>query len=217
MKIMYKGYKIFMEYRCQNGHYSYEKLYDFYQRNKINSINSVICCVGYEVNDGKQNFYYCNDCQQYYCENHKIAHEKIEEKSHNLINIKGIDNTCSEHLNSYTYYCLDCHKNICNNCISHNNHKKVVLSNLIISEEKLMQYRNKLKILKNNYNNFYNECDKTIKEVLEYIENFNNNLRKFKNVNDFSFNICEDLLNSYQYLKNKNCLNYEIIANIKRA
>ena len=215
MKIMYKGYKIFMEYRCQNGHYSYEKLYDFYQRNKINSINSVICCVGYEVNDGKQNFYYCNDCQQYYCENHKIAHEKIEEKSHNLINIKVIDNTCSEHLNSYTYYCLDCHKNICNNCISHNNHKKVVLSNLIINEEKLMQYRNTLKILKNNYNNFYNECDKTIKEVLEYIENFNNNLRKFKNVNDFSFNICEDLLNSYQYLKNKNCLNYEIITNIR--
>ena len=61
MKIMYKGYKIYMEYRCQNGHYSYEKLYDFYQRNKINSINSVICCVGYEVNDGQQNFYYCND------------------------------------------------------------------------------------------------------------------------------------------------------------
>ena len=56
MKIMYKGYKIYMEYRCQNGHYSYEKLYDFYQRNKMNSINSVICCVGYELNDGKQNF-----------------------------------------------------------------------------------------------------------------------------------------------------------------
>ena len=58
MKIMYKGYKVYMEYRCQNGHYSYEKLYDFYQRNKMNSINSVICSVGYETNDGKQEFYY---------------------------------------------------------------------------------------------------------------------------------------------------------------
>ena len=215
IKVMYKGYKIYMEYRCQNGHYSYEKLYDFYQRNKINSINSVICCVGYEVNDGSQNFYYCNDCQQYYCEKDKIAHEKIEEKSHNLINIKSIDNTCHEHLNQYNYYCLDCHRNLCNKCISHNNHKIVSLSNLIIGEEKLMQYRNTLHILKKNYNNFYNECDKTIKEVLEYIENFNNNLKKFKNVNDYSFNICNDLLNSYQYLKNKNSLNYEIIENLR--
>ena len=57
------------------------------------------------------------------------------------------------------------------------------------------QYRNQLNILKRKFNNFYNECDKTIKEVLSYIENFNENLKKFKNVNDYSFNVCEDLLN----------------------
>ena len=74
MKIMYKGYKIYMEYRCPNGHYSYEKLYDFYQRNKTNSINDAICCVGYETNDGKRNFYYCNDCNKYYCEKDMKAH-----------------------------------------------------------------------------------------------------------------------------------------------
>ena len=50
--------------------------------------------------------------------------------------------------------------------------------------------------------------------VIEYINNFNKNLKNFKNVNDYSFNICEDLLNSYIYLKNKNSLNYEIIENI---
>ena len=215
MKIMYKGYKIYMEYRCQNGHYSYELLYDFYKRNKINSINSVICCVGYEVNDGTQNFYYYNDCRQYYCEKDKNAHEKIEDKSHNLINIKNIDNTCIEHLNIINDYCLDCHKNICNKCYSHKMHKKVSLSKMVINDNKLLEYRNKLNILKKDYNSFYDECDKTIKEVLDYIENFNNNLIKFKNVNDYSFNICEDLLNSYQYLKNKNCLNYEIIENLK--
>ena len=68
--------------------------------------------------------------------------------------------------------------------------------------------------IKINYNNFYDECDKTIREVIEYINNFNKNLKNFKNVNDYSFNICEDLLNSYIYLKNKNSLNYEIIENI---
>jgi len=78
----------------------------------------------------------------------------------------------------------------------------------------LEEYRNKLNKLKKDYNKFYDECDKTIKEVLEFIENFNLNLKKFKNVNDYSFNICEDLLNSYQYLKSKNCLNYELIENI---
>jgi len=77
----------------------------------------------------------------------------------------------------------------------------------------LEEYRNKLNKLKKDYNKFYDECDKTIKEVLEFIENFNLNLKKFKNVNDYSFNICEDLLNSYQYLKSKNCLNYELVKN----
>ena len=49
---------------------------------------------------------------------------------------------------------------------------------------------------------------------MDYIENFNRNLIKFKNVNDYSFNICEDLINSYQYLKNKNSLNDEVIENL---
>ena len=214
MRIMYKGYKIYMEYRCQNGHYSYEKLYYFYKRNKINSINSVICCVGYEVNDGKIDFYYCNDCQKYFCEKDMKAHERKDGKPHNLINLNYLDNTCNEHISIVHDYCLDCHKNICKKCKSHSNHKKVSLSKLIIGDSKLNVYRNKLNELKGNYNNFYNECDKTIKEVLDYIENFNENLRQFKNVNDYSFNICEDLLNSYQFLKNKNSLNYEIIENI---
>ena len=214
MKIMYKGYKIYMEYRCQNRHYSYEKLYDFYQRNKMNSINSVICSVGFEINDGKQNFYYCNDCKTYFCEKDKMAHEKIDKKCHNLINLKNIDNICSEHLNTISDYCQDCHKNICNRCITHANHKKISLSKLIIKDNKIIEYRNKLNKLKKDYNNFYDECDKTIREVLDYIEIFNENLKKFKIVNDYSFNICEDLLNSYQYLKNKNSLNYEIIENI---
>ena len=214
MKIMYKGYKVFMEYRCQNGHYSYEKLYDFYQRNKRNSINSAMCCVGYEINDGSQNFYYCNDCQQYYCEKDKAAHEKYDEKPHNLINLKCIDNICSEHGNVINDYCLDCHENICNKCKSHSNHKKVSISKILINDKNLEQYRNQLNILKRKFNNFYNECDKTIKEVLDFIENFNENLKKFKKVNDYSFNICEDLINSYYYLKEKNSLNYEIIENI---
>ena len=215
MKIMYKGYQIFMEYRCQNGHYSFEKLYDFYQRNKINSIKSAICCVGYEVNDGKQNFYYCNDCKQYYCEKDKIVHEKIDDKPHNLINLKYLDNFCNEHMIPINDYCLDCHKNICIKCISHKNHKKISLSKIIIDDNELSNYRIRINELKENYNKFYDECDKTIKEVLEYIENFNNNLKKFKYVNDYSFNICQDLINSYVFLKNKKCLNYEIIENIK--
>ena len=214
MRIMYKGYKVYMEYRCQNRHYSYEKLYDFYQRNKLNSINSVICSVGHEINDGNLEFYYCNDCMKYFCEKDKSAHEKNNNKPHNLINVKMIDNICIKHSNIISDYCLDCHKNICNKCKHHSKHKKVNISNCIIKDEKILEYKNKINKLKDDYNNFYNECDSTIREVLAYIDGFNENLKTFKNVNDYSFNICEDLLNSYQYLKNKNSLNYEIIENI---
>ena len=214
MRIMYKGYKVYMEYRCQNGHYSYEKLYDFYQRNKSNSINTVICSVGYELNDGNQEFYYCNDCKKYFCEKDKAVHEKKDNRPHNLINIKDIDNICSKHSDIITDYCLNCHKNICYKCKKHLKHKKVNLSNYIIEERKIEEYRKKLNRLKDNYHEFYNECDKTIKEVLSYLDNFNESLKNFKSVNDYSFNICEDLLNSYEYLKNKNSLNYEIIDNI---
>ena len=211
MKIMYKGYQVFMEYRCQNGHYSYEKLYDFYQRNKMNSINTVKCSEGNEINDGTQNFYYCNDCKKYYCEKDKPNHENL---LHNLINLENIYNICNEHSLIINDYCLDCHKNICCKCKEHFDHKKISISKLMIDDKKMKEYRDKLYKLKENYNNFYDECDKTIKEVVDYIKNFNNKLINFKKVNDYSFNICEDLLNSYEYLKNKNCLNYEVIENI---
>ena len=193
MKIMYKGYQVFMEYRCQNGHYSYEKLYDN------------------EINDGTQNFYYCNDCKKYYCEKDKPNHENL---LHNLINLENIYNICNEHSLIINDYCLDCHKNICCKCKDHFDHKKISISKLMIDDKKMKEYRDKLYKLKENYNNFYDECDKTIKEVVDYIKNFNNKLINFKKVNDYSFNICEDLLNSYEYLKNKNCLNYEVIENI---
>ena len=212
LKIMYKGYQVFMEYRCQNGHYSYEKLYDFYQRNKINSINAVKCSEGDEINDGKQNFYYCNECQKYFCEKDKKIHETTE--FHSLINLKYIYNMCTDHFYITNDYCLDCHTNICCKCKDHFEHKKISISKIIIDDEKMKEYRDKLYKLKENYNNFYDECDKTIKEVLDYIKDFNKNLINFKKVNDYSFNICEDLLNSYQYLKDKNYLNYEIIENI---
>ena len=211
MKIMYKGYQVFMEYRCQNGHYSYEKLYDFYQRNKMNSINTVKCSEGNEINDGTQNFYYCSDCKKYYCEKDKPNHENL---LHNLINLENIYNICNEHSLIINDYCLDCHKNICCKCKDHFDHKKISISKLMIDDKKMKEYRDKLYKLKENYNNFYNECDKTIKEVVDYIKNFNNKLINFKKVNDYSFNICEDVLNSYEYLKNKNCLNYEVIENI---
>ena len=119
---------------------------------------------------------------------------------------------CNEHSNIINEYCLNCHSN---NCTLHLNHKKVPIINNKIKNSKIKEYRNKLNKLKEDYTNFYDECDKTIKEVLNYIENFNENLKKFKKVNDYSFNISYDLLNSYEYLKNKNSLNYEIIENIK--
>ena len=214
MRIYYKGYKIYMEYRCQNGHYSYEKLYDFYQRNKLNSLNSIICSSCYEINSGIQEFYYCRECQSYYCEKDKEIHENMEEENHNLVNLKNIDNICLEHFKIINDYCLECHQNICHKCISHSKHEKVPISKLIIKDNKLAEYRNRLNKLKNDYNNFYDECDNTIREVIEYIKTFNENLKNFKKVNDYSFNVCEDLLNSYQYLKNKNALNYETIENI---
>ena len=156
-----------------------------------------------------------NDCKTYFCEKDKISHEKMDKKLHNLINLKNIYNICNEHLNIINKYCQDCHKNICNRYTKHINHKKVPLSKLIIENNKIIDYKNKLNKLKKDYNNFYDECDKTIIEVLDFIETFNENLKKFKIVNDYSFNICNDLLNSYQYLKNKNSLNYETIENVK--
>ena len=143
MKVIYKGYKVYIEYRCQNGHYGYEKLYDFYQRNKKNSINSAMCSIEYEINNGEQDFYYCNDCKKYFCEKDKRAHEINDEKPHNLINLKNIDNMCSEHSNIISEYCLNCHKNICNKCKLNHNHKKVPIINNIIEDSKIKEYRKK--------------------------------------------------------------------------
>ena len=45
----------------------------FIREIKLIQFNSVICSVGFEINDGKQEFYYCNDCKAYFCEKDKIA------------------------------------------------------------------------------------------------------------------------------------------------
>jgi len=43
-----------------------------------------MCSVGYEVNNGQKEFYYCNDCKKYFCEKDKMIHEKNDGKPHNL-------------------------------------------------------------------------------------------------------------------------------------
>ena len=48
---------------------------------------------------------------------------------------------------------------VINNCISHSSHKKISISNFIIKDSKLEEYKNKLNKLKTDYNNFYDECD----------------------------------------------------------
>ena len=104
----------------------------------------------YEINSGIQEFYYCRECQSYYCEKDKEIHENMEEENHNLVNLKNIDNICLEHFKIINDYCLECHQNICHKCISHSKHEKVPISKLIIKDNKLAEYRNRLNKLKND-------------------------------------------------------------------
>ena len=90
--ILYENLEVKIESRCRNGHYNIEKLEEFYNRNLLNPLSSILCSIGNEKQNNNNEFVYCNECNKCICFKH------LKEHKHNKnILLSKLDNYCIEH------------------------------------------------------------------------------------------------------------------------
>ena len=217
MRILYQGCKIYIEFRCQNGHYDYEEIKTFYNRNKKCTLKELICCLNYESPSEDNKFFYCNQCEKFYCSKDMNSHSNEDDSNNNnLIPIELIDGVCKLHGEKNVYYCNKCHINICKDCLTelHSKHNYFEIKSKFYSNKQIDNYN---KILKENeikFNNFYIESQKVIEEMTEKINQCKIMFNKYKELNDYEILLCKNIINTYEDLYNKNLINYEMIFNI---
>ena len=99
---------------CPNNHQSIFTLEEYLEDKNKNwkaLINSKCICFGLHSLD-KLNEYYCALHNKIICENLKEKHQHWN----SLINKNKFDSTCLIHCLKITYFCKNCHLNLCNEC-----------------------------------------------------------------------------------------------------
>ena len=109
---------------------------------------------GKTQNEIKGEFIYYTNCSKFLCNSCQLNHSK---RNHNCFLISRYDSLCKIHSNLYSFYCLDCKRNICIYChIEHKNHNLINLSELMISEEFKTKIENNIQHIENKINNLEN-------------------------------------------------------------
>ena len=120
-----------------------------------------------------------NDTIKFICinkgEEKKISIKEYLEKMKKFKN--NIKDKCEKHDNEqYRYYCMDCKCNLCDKCTEtkiHKRHKKEIINDwkpddeeLKIIEDRINNYDNKMKILKDEKEKRINELKKILKNEI---------------------------------------------------
>ena len=195
-KISIKNYKISI-YDCKNGHKINNLSFNEFEDAQKVDLSKIICNQCKENNKNNtynREFFKCLNCNMNICPFCKEKHNKI----HNIINYVDKNYICSKHNEKFSKYCNDCKMNICILCKKeHFNHNSIYLEDIIQDQEELI---NKLKEIKEYINEFQNNINKIIDILNEIKENIDN---YYKIANDLIFNF---------NIKNRN---YEILFNLK--
>ena len=208
--ILYENLEVKIESRCRNGHYNIEKVEEFYNRNLLNPLSSMLCSTGNEKQNKNNELLYCNECNKCICMKH------LKEHKHNKnISLLKLDNYCIEHKEKIISFCKKCSINLCNNCLqNHINHNLINIDSIKLNNKQINEYEIKIKESEINYNNFMIQVKNIYDEFLKYQIEFINSVQKFIKLNQTQILICKTLINNYKEMDKKNNLNYEIINNI---
>ena len=110
----------------------------------------------------------------------------------------------NKNLNSYSYYCFDCKKNLCQKCQKeHEHHKKIELK--IIKPKHNEIFINKIKIKEK-----FDKITNIIKDVKKWKKEFEDRINSYINEISNIYNIEKFILMNYD---NKNSNNYNYIQN----
>ena len=127
LKLNYKEGNSMIDYECENKHKGNIPLKEY--MNNFNKFSlSKEKCKDCEKNqkEVKGDFFYCSKCNKFICYSCLTNHPFGDK--HNIINFQRYDSLCKIHSNLYSFYCLDCKRNICIYChIEHKNHNLIII------------------------------------------------------------------------------------------
>ena len=217
-------------YKCERGHEGtmlLEKYINDFNKNSLTNEKCEKC--GKSQKEKNEDLFYdnskdkfiCYQCQQknkelasYPCTdssdvsnlpNEKVSKAAPEISVNNKINInyKKYDFTCKSHLNTYSFYCNKCKKNICTICkLEHKYHDLIDLSKFTYLD------KDKIKLKVNNIKSIIENLEIVKQEIVILFD-------KLKKSTEIEMNFINILLSFYEYSESYYDLNYNIKQNLK--
>ena len=154
---------------CEEGHSYYKNIRDYYKlfSDERNEIREDICSICRRENEfyPEISYKYCKICNEILCRICEKEHIK-NNPQHELDKKLNPDINCVEHKINYSYFCEDCFKNLCNECL--NNHNNLNIGHNLKKIEKIND-----EIIEN--------AKKNITKIKMQILNYETILKTFKN------------------------------------
>ena len=181
-------------YDCINEHITNDiKISEFADTQKIN-ISEIICDNCKFKNKGNSQsyeFYKCLTCKKNLCPicrpNHNANHKIILYDQKYYI--------CQKHNEPLISYCKKCKTNICYACEEHEKHELIAFKDMKANKEELNKTINEAKEL-------IDFIDPIIKEIINILKEFGDNLTKYDEINNMILNNYEVQRRNYQVLQN---------------
>ena len=217
LEIDHEHYKI--KSVCPNEHLIEDSITNYIKRSNEKLSKSIECskCKTKmsELKNKENDMYKCN-CKKYICINCKENHEKIKEDNmeHNLIeyNEKDFKCTCSKSLEDYTFFCNNCHKNLCPICEAEHprEHNIYDYSDEILSEEEINAKSKKLEEQEAIIKDFIIKLDDLIKRLVDKINQLKKTLKAHLAINKYIITKFDRSATNKQMIENIRKINFKI-------
>ena len=204
INLIKKTNQSYIRFLCENNHQGEILLADYLNIYNKFSLSKEKCSdCNKSQNEVKGEFFYCTKCHKFICNlcqsNHKIS------DNHFCFNLERYDGLCKIHSNLYSFYCINCNKNICIYCSpNHEKHNIINLANYNYTKENFESLKDEI----NNIELFFEKIDKIKQEIIILINGI-------KESNKNEIKLIKQFLKTYEYEKNYNNLNYNVINNLK--
>ena len=210
--IKFENYRLHF-YKCCYDHEGFELIsnYQTTQNLKYNSFSCVDCNQLPENYYFKQ-FYKCLTCTkvvgntQLFCSKHLVEH-----KDHKAVKYEEKSYYCLQHFNQFVSYCIDCKKNLCDQCIKEHKEKKHKVKSFKKMIEKLktqeiqkefIQIKEKTVTLKKCANEIKKMIDDAVKIIDQYLDIAKDLIEKYNSYNSTLKNY--QVLRTIHYLEDSN-------------
>ena len=185
---------------CYNSHIISYDSYDSFIENIRKNLDNILCHNCQKPNEKENEFFRCNDCFLFLCNECKSNHEK-EDNHSSFVKLNTMDSIFNlkkkmPDLNDIEEECSMIEKNIgkiqnieknfdllLKEFVNFKNHFIQTLSNYCLTQKKIMDY------LKNNYNKNKDNCNYQAFTNYEIFHNNNDSVNKYIESINYNFNI----------------------------